>query len=299
MKTKKILALASFAMLMGSSVAIAQPNGKGAPQRGEEGRADKIAQELGLSEEQAASLQEINEKYADKNRAVKENGEADILVAQQKNSEKQSKEIEKVLTAEQFEKYAELTSKAKKERRGGEVDCGERMRPEGHGRPHQGGGEEGRGERMRPEGHGRPHQGGGEDGRGERMRPEGQGRPQQGGKEDRAQRMTDRMVKELGLSEEQAASLLELNQKFAEDSKAAVEKLKEARSEGVTNLLTAEQQEKLAQMQAQQKERKEGGKQMRRGDDRKGGEQQGARKPQQAPRPEGGKDAPQGPELLP
>lgn len=278
MKTKKILALASFAMLMGSSVAIAQPNGKGAPQRGEEGRADKIAQELGLSEEQAASLQEINEKYADKNRAVKENGEADILVAQQKNSEKQSKEIEKVLTAEQFEKYAELTSKAKKERRGGEVDCGERMRPEGHGRPHQGGGE---------------------DGRGERMRPEGQGRPQQGGKEDRAQRMTDRMVKELGLSEEQAASLLELNQKFAEDSKAAVEKLKEARSEGVTNLLTAEQQEKLAQMQAQQKERKEGGKQMRRGDDRKGGEQQGARKPQQAPRPEGGKDAPQGPELLP
>ncbi|MFI3298398.1 MAG: DUF4890 domain-containing protein [Rikenellaceae bacterium] len=277
MKTKKILALASFAMLMGSSVAIAQPNGKGAPQRGEEGRADKIAQELGLSEEQAASLQEINEKYADKNRATKENGEADILVAQQKNSEKQSKEIEKVLTAEQFEKYAELTSKAKKERRGGE---------------------EGRGERMRPEGQGRPQQGGGEEGRGERMRPEGQGRPQQGGKEDRAQRMTDRMVKELGLSEEQAASLLELNQKFAEDSKAAVEKLKEARIEGVTNLLTAEQQEKFAQMQAQQKERKEGGKQMRRGD-RKGGEKKGAHRPQQAPRPEGGKDAPQGPELLP
>lgn len=88
--------------------------------------------------------------------------------------------------------------------------------------------------------------------------------------QDRVVKQTDRLTKELGLSEDQAAKLFIINKEFGEQmdmrkeegkadreaKKKETEALRQAHSEKINALLTPEQQKKFLEIQHAQKDKR-------------------------------------------
>ena len=234
MKFKSFILAALF--LVSFATMHAQGKGKGIDtQKRADRMTQQMTQQLSLSEEQAAKIKVVNEKYAEQMKALRENTEdrTQLRPEMQKIRQAQEAEIATYLTAEQTEKWSKIKAQRKEQYGQGKMKNADKAK--GKAKKSQ-----------------KPMKG---------------AKAGKGDYTQKVQKRTQRMKDNLDLSDEQATQIEAIYMEYGakkqaayqagtEEARASVKELRKEENKAVDAVLTPEQLKKRDDLKKEAKEKK-------------------------------------------